>query len=232
MSTPDTAPSWPEDLNSAKAQQLELRDQLILVDQLGRINTVCGVDVGFEDQNTVTRAAAVVLDFPSLALIDYAIARCPTNMPYIPGYLSFRECPAILQALDQLNAEPDLILCDGQGYAHPRRFGVACHLGILTGKPTIGVAKSRLIGTHQAIPEDKGCWVPLMDDEETIGAVLRTREKVKPLFISAGHKITLETAIDIVMACTTKYRLPETTRWADGIASRKGSFLKRLDVRR
>jgi len=177
------------------------------------------VDVGFEDQGKTTRAAIAVLEFPSLELVAQAIARLPTSFPYVPGLLSFREIPAVLAALEKLESLPDLLLCDGQGLAHPRRFGIACHLGVLTNIPAIGVAKTRLIGSFGPVPEEKGGWAPLMDKEEQIGAVLRSRTGTKPLFISAGHRIGLESAIHYVMACTPKYRLPETTRQAHRLAS-------------
>ena len=180
---------------------------------------VAGIDVGFEKNGAVTRAAVVVLDFPSLELREQAIARQPTKFPYVPGYLSFREIPAVLAALKQLKIRPDLLLCDGQGLAHPRRFGLACHLGVLTDIPSIGVAKSRLIGEHGELPEMKGSWVPLRDDGEVIGSVLRTRAGVKPLYVSIGHRVSLETAIAYVLRCTPKYRLPETTRLAHKLAS-------------
>jgi deoxyribonuclease V len=141
------------------------------------------------------------------------------RFPYVPGYLSFREVPPIMAALDKLKTPPDLIVCDGQGVAHPRRFGLACHLGVLTGIPTIGAAKSRLIGTYREPASRKGDWSELRDRNETIGAVLRTRAHVAPMFISIGHKVSLQTAIRIVLACCRKYRLPETTRAAHKLAS-------------
>jgi deoxyribonuclease V len=180
---------------------------------------VAGIDVGFEEAGSVTRAAVAVLAFPTLRPLESALARLPTAFPYVPGLLSFREIPAVLEALHQLSAPPDLLLCDGQGYAHPRRFGLACHLGVLTGLPSIGVAKSRLLGTHGPLPAHKGAWVPLLDGEETVGAVLRTRTGVAPLYVSIGHRVTLPTAIHWVLACTTRYRLPETTRQAHRLAS-------------
>lgn len=205
----------------AIAMQRELAGRVIRHDDFGQIRRVAGVDVGFEGADTA-RAAVVVLALDGLEPLDYALARAPVRFPYIPGLLSFRECPVILRALAQLRVEPDLLLCDGMGIAHPRRLGIASHIGLLTGKPTIGVGKSRLTGTHGPVPDQKGAWTPLEDQGEVIGAVLRTRAGVKPLYVSLGHRISLESAIHYVMACTTKYRLPETTRWADGLASGRG----------
>ncbi len=192
---------------------------MISEDRLDSVQYVAGVDVGFEAGGKITRAAVAVLRYPDLNLSGRCIARLPTSFPYVPGLLSFREIPAVLAALEKLDRWPDLLLCDGQGYAHPRRLGIACHLGLLTGLPAVGVAKTRLIGRHAAVPNRRGGWTPLMEGEERIGAVLRTRAGVKPLFISLGHRISLETAIHYVMTCTTRYRLPETTRWAHRLAS-------------
>lgn len=210
---------WPRTVAEARVVQEDLRTQVITTDRCGAIRTVAGADVGFEQEGRISRAAVAVLDFPSLVLREQAIARRVTRFPYVPGYLSFREVPVVLAALQRLRKEPDIILCDGQGYAHPRRFGLACHLGVVTGLPTIGVAKSRLVGTHDPVPERKGAWVPLMDGDERIGAVLRTRDHVAPLFVSVGHRIGLEHAIEVVLACTPRYRLPETTRQAHRLAS-------------
>ena len=189
------------------------------VDRLPQIRIVAGVDVGFEQQGSITRAAVTLLSFPSLEPVDQVLARLPTQFPYLPGLLSFREIPAVLEAMKRLRRLPDLLLCDGQGIAHPRRFGIACHLGLLTDIPSIGVAKSRLIGSHSELAPEKGSRVPLMDQGEEIGCVLRTRTGVKPLYISSGHRISLRTAIDHVLACTTRFRLPETTRSAHKLAS-------------
>ena len=210
---------WPTDVASARGVQETLRSQVVRENQLGPVSTVAGVDVCFEDGGKTTRAAVAVLAFPGLEPVASAISRSPTRFPYIPGYLSFRELPAALEALGQLAVMPDLILCDGQGLAHPRRFGIACHLGVLTGIPCIGVAKSRLIGSHEEPPADKGQWVPLRDREETIGAVLRTRTRVSPVYVSIGHRVDLAAAIDYTLRCTTRYRLPETTRHAHRLAS-------------
>lgn len=229
-SIPDTAlHGWDLSPTRARELQVSLADRVIRCDQLPVIRSVGGVDVGFEQGGQVTRAAVAVLSFPALELLDYSIARLPTVMPYIPGLLSFRECPAILKALSLLNHRPELLLCDGQGIAHPRRFGIACHLGVLTGLPSIGVAKSRLCGQSAALPEDKGSQVDLVDRGELIGKVVRTRIAVQPLYVSIGHKVSLATAVHYVQACLTRYRLPETTRWADALASNRGMALARAD---
>ena len=160
-----------------------------------------------------------IIDFPSLQVCDYAVVRQPTRFPYIPGLLSFREIPAVLAAFERLASLPDLVLSDGQGFAHPRRFGIASHLGVLLDLPSIGVAKKRLVGEHPVVPNGRGDWVPLTHRGEMIGAVLRTRAGVKPVFVSTGHRVSLETAVHWAMACTTRYRLPETTRHAHRLAS-------------
>jgi deoxyribonuclease V len=219
---PKHAHAWDIPISQAREIQLALKEKVICQDRLKKpLTAVAGVDVGFENSGKITRAAVAILEFPSLELSEYVIARRKTSFPYVPGYLSFREVPAVLDALEKLTRLPDVLLCDGQGFAHPRRFGLACHLGVLTDIPTIGVAKTRLIGTHATIPEEKGGYALLMDQDEQIGAVLRTRQGVKPVYVSIGHKVSLASAIKVVMQCVTKYRLPETTRWADRIASDK-----------
>jgi deoxyribonuclease V len=150
--------------------------------------------------------------------VGKAIVRRRVSFPYIPGLLSFREIPAALAALRALPAAPDLILCDAQGIAHPRRFGLASHLGLLARTPTIGVAKTRLVGEHRAPPARRGAWAPLTDRGERIGAVLRTRAGVKPVYVSIGHRVSLATALRYVMACTTRYRIPEPLRRAHRLA--------------
>lgn len=199
--------------------QARLAAGIVREDEIGEVARVAGVDVGFEDGGRTTRAAVAVLNFPGLELAESAIVRSPTRFPYVPGLLSFREAPAVLDALQRLKAAPDLILCDGQGIAHPRRLGIASHIGLLANIPAIGVAKTRLIGKHEEVPNERGAWVPLTDRGETIGAVLRTRKDVKPLYISIGHRVSLKSALRWVMACLTRYRLPETTRWAHRLAS-------------
>ncbi len=210
---------WDVSPKEAIEIQRSLLDRLVVQDDFGQIKTVAGVDVGFEQDNTITRAALAVLNIDSLELVETAIARRPTSFPYVPGLLSFREIPAILEAMLKLKSVPDLLLCDGQGIAHPRRLGIAAHLGILTDIPSVGVAKSRLTGIHDKVPQEKGSYVPLMDNGEQVGVVLRTRTNVKPLYISPGHRVGIDAARKLVMRCVTRYRLPETTRHAHRLAS-------------
>jgi deoxyribonuclease V len=211
--------SWSPSIAEAKAIQEQLRVCVVTEDQLPAVHSVAGVDVGFDRAGNLSRAAVAVLDFPSLRLIASSVAILPTHFPYVPGLLSFREIPVILEALSKLADMPDLLLCDGQGIAHPRRLGIASHLGILIDTPSIGVAKKLLVGRHGPIPDERGRWVGLEHQGERIGAVLRTRVGVKPVYVSPGHRISLPTAIEFVMRCTTRFRLPETTRAAHRLAS-------------
>jgi deoxyribonuclease V len=210
---------WNLTPKEAIALQWELRDRVVRTDRIGKVRHVCGIDVGFEQDGAITRAAVAVLAFPALVLVEHAIARRKTSFPYVPGLLSFRETPAVLEALARLRIRPDLALCDGHGIAHPRRCGLASHIGLAADLPSIGVAKTRLIGAHRTPRDRRGASTPLVDAGETIGAVLRTRAGVNPIYVSIGHRVSLATAIDFVMACCTRYRLPETTRWAHRLAS-------------
>jgi deoxyribonuclease V len=214
-------PVHPWDVTPAEARAIQerLRDGVGREDDFGPVRLVAGTDVAFEDAGRITRGAVAVLEFPSLELVEHAVARLPTRFPYVPGLLSFREIPALLEALARLGRRPDLVLCDGQGIAHPRRFGLACHFGVLTGLPCIGVAKSRLIGSHEEPPADKGGRADLFDGDELIGAVVRSRSGVRPLYVSTGHRVGLESAVRYTLACCPRYRLPETTRWADRLAA-------------
>ncbi|EHC19348.1 deoxyribonuclease V [Fischerella thermalis] len=212
--------AWTLSVEEAIAIQEQMQAEVITSDQLQQpVQYVAGVDMGFEADGTISRAAVAVLSFPELELQETSLARRPTSFPYIPGFLSFREIPAVLDALEKIKITPDLILCDGQGIAHPRRFGIACHLGVIVNIPSIGVAKSLLVGKHEELPDTRGSWQPLIHKGEIVGAVLRTRVGVKPVYVSSGHRISLPTAIDYVLRCTPKYRLPETTRIADKLAS-------------
>lgn len=217
-------PPW--DGNVAKARQLqsELAARVHLVDDYPPLRHVAGVDVGFEDGGAVTRAAAVLLDSRTLAPIAEVVARQPTRMPYIPGLLSFRELPALLQALSELPQTPDLVFVDGHGVAHPRRLGIAAHLGVVTGLPTIGVAKSILVGTHEEVGPHRGDRQVLEYKGEVIGCVLRSKDRIRPLIVSPGHRVSMATAPELVLAYGRNYRLPEPTRLADRLASRRGTL--------
>lgn len=186
---------------------------------LKRVKHVAGVDISIRNNRAI--AAIVVLDFQSLEIVDYATHENDVPFPYVPGLLSFRECPSIIAAVKKLRVEPDLIMVDGQGIAHPRRMGIASHVGLLFGKPTIGCGKSRLIGKHDEPHLKAGYYTDLWDKDELIGAVLRTKLKCLPLYISIGHKIELPTALEFVLACCRGYRLPEPTRFAHQVAGGK-----------
>ncbi len=212
---------WPRSPAQARELQQRLRERVIATDDLGVVRDVAGVDAYYRADQVW--AAAVVMRLPSLAVV--ASARIPRLLafPHVPGLLSFREAPAIIEALARLPAKPDLVLVDGQGLAHPRRFGLACHVGVLADVPTIGVAKSRLTGTFDEPGIERGAWSPLADEGETIGAVLRTRRAVRPVFVSIGHRISLPTAIDLELRCTGRFRLPEPIRAADRLSRRSVS---------
>ncbi|MDH4208954.1 MAG: deoxyribonuclease V [Anaerolineae bacterium] len=209
--------SWAVSIAEAKGIQLSLRNRLSTQADLGLVRTVAGVDVGAKGNST--RAAVVVLSYPELELLEQSVAELPATMPYVPGFLSFREAPAILAACEGLATEPDLFLFDGQGLAHPRRFGIASHVGVILDKPSIGCAKSRLCGTHHEPAAEAGSYVLLYDGDEVIGAVLRTRDAVRPVYVSIGHRLDLETAVAYVIGCCRGYRLPEPTRRAHRAAS-------------
>lgn len=213
---------WHGDLASARALQKELATRVVLAGPaVDPPRFIAGVDAGLEDAGRTMHAAAVLIDATTLSPIADAVARLPVAMPYVPGMLSFRELPAILAALAQLPTVPDLIMCDGHGIAHPRRLGIAAHLGVWSGLPTLGVAKKRLCGSHAEPAITRGARTALVERGDWIGTVLRTRERVAPVFVSPGHRVSLERAADLVMAVTTRYRLPEPTRLADRLASQR-----------
>lgn len=227
-----SAPVWTGDVKAARAVQVELAQQVKLRDGYPkRLATVAGFDVGFEDGGATTRAAAVLLDATSLQPIAMHVARLPTVMPYIPGLLSFRELPALLEALKGLPMLPDLVLVDGHGIAHPRRLGIAAHFGVVTGLPSIGVAKKKLIGDFAALHEMRGAFTPLRvplpgrHPGEQIGWALRSKPGCLPLFVSPGHKVSMASCPELVMDFVTTYRLPEPTRLADRLASRRGEIV-------
>jgi deoxyribonuclease V len=188
------------------------------------IDTMAGVDCAYTGIHVRGRgatgvlAAAVLCDATTLEVIDTAVVHHPCEFPYVPGLLSFREAPAAIAAVEALGQRPDLLMVDGQGIAHPRRLGIACHVALWLDIPTIGVAKSRLVGTHEEVGLERGSQAALMDHDETIGTVLRTRTRVKPLYISVGHRITLGDAVDWMLRAGRGRRLPEPTRLADKLS--------------
>lgn len=216
------------DLADLREQQRALASSVIREDRLSEDppRLIGGADVGFEQGGEITRAAIVLLSYPGLELVEYQIARIPTTMPYIPGFLSFREYPALLAAWEQLSRKPDLLFVDGHGISHPRRLGVASHFGLLVDVPTIGVAKKRLCGKFEPLSAEPGALAPLMDKQEQLGWVWRSKARCNPLFIATGHRISQDSALAWVQRCTQGYRLPEPTRWADAVASGRPSFLR------
>jgi len=206
--------NWNLSYSAAAELQKNLAGKLESTPVRGTPKLVAGLDCAIDRANERIFAAAVVLRLPNLEIVETATTSKKLTFPYIPGLLSFREAPVCIAAVEKLKTNPDVFLIDGQGIAHPRRLGLAAHLGLFFNKPTIGCAKSRLIGTFDEPPLEKGSCTPLKDKEQIIGAVLRTRTNVKPLFISVGNKCTLDDAIAITLTCTTKYRLPEPTRMA------------------
>ena len=204
--------SWEVNPREAIQLQKELKKKISLKKSFNKVKIVAGADVSYYKNNMI--AGIVILKFPQLEIIEKKSSLSPVNFPYIPGFLTFREGPSLLEALKKIKIEPDVILFDGQGIAHPRRMGIATHLGLFLDKPTIGCAKSRLSGKYTSVGEEKGDYTLLKEGEEILGAVLRTRRKVKPIFVSPGHKIDLSNSIEIVLKCIVKYRLPLPVREA------------------
>ena len=216
---------WNVTPEEARGIQNSLRELVIRTDEFGAIRTVAGMDLGFA--KNLARASVVVLSFPELELIDGVTVESAVQFPYIPGLLSFRETPPLLKAFDRLKTEPDLIIADGQGLAHPRRLGIACHLGLILDKPAIGCAKSRLAGKHDEPDREKGSYTYVRDKGEIIGAAVRTRRDTSVVYVSIGHRICLESAIRLTLRCCKKYRLPETTRFAHKAAAGSIALPKR-----
>lgn len=212
--------NWKLSYSQAIALQKKLREKILLSRLKNKPKTIAGIDCAFSKDKKRIIACAIVLNLKDFELLETTTASQKITFPYIPGLLSFREAPVCLTAIEKLKAEPDIFLIDGQGIAHPRRLGLAAHLGLFLNKPTIGCAKSRLIGTFKEPPSKKGSYSLLKDKEETIGAVVRTRDKVKPIFVSVGNKCSLEDAIEITLESVTKYRLPEPARLAHQLVSK------------
>jgi deoxyribonuclease V len=220
MSATQPLHRWDISVKEAQALQKQLaplvgRASTFALDQ---IRTVAGLDVSYvrrEGEAVQGKAAIVVLSFPDLKVIEQATAVTEVTFPYVPGLLSFRESPVLLAAWKRLETQPDVLVFDGQGYAHPRRFGLACHLGLYLDRPAIGCAKTRLIGTYAEPGSRQGDSTPLLDGGEVIGMVVRTKARARPVFVSVGYRVDLPTAVSVVLACTRGYRLPEPTRLAD-----------------
>jgi deoxyribonuclease V len=208
---------WPRTEEEALAEQDRLRARVVTEPGPASPATVAGLDVAYDDSGDRLGAAVVVLDATDLSVRDTAVIKGRPAFPYVPGLFAFREVPALMAALEKLTVRPDVLICDGHGLAHPRRFGLASHLGVLTDLPSFGVGKTRLIGEWEPVGEARGSRSALVDDGETIGAVLRTQDGVKPVFVSAGHRIDLDGACALTLRLARRFRLPETTRAADRI---------------
>jgi len=209
-----TLHEWEVSIARAKEIQLSLAKRVVTESEVINPSLVAGIDISAPDAQGIARGAVVILRYPELSIVEVEIAQGKLTLPYIPGLLSFRETPLILAACEKLSNVPDLILVDGQGIAHPRRFGLASHVGLFLDLPTIGCAKSILCGQHQPVGEDVGSHADLLDNGELIGAALRTKAGVRPIYVSVGHKIDLASALQFVIECCCGYRLPEPTRLA------------------
>lgn len=216
--TPPPAPGrWEMTVAQAREVQQALRGRLVLRPPPGFApRYVAGADVSMERFKHFGYAAIVVIDLHTLQTVDEAAAAAELRFPYVPGYLSFRELPVLQTCWDALRVRPDLVVFDGHGYAHPRRFGLACHGGVMWDVPSLGCAKNPFIGTHAPLGDERGATSPIVHERETVGMVVRTRAGTKPLYVSAGHRMDLATAVDLVLRLTPRYRQPETTRRAHG----------------
>ena len=210
---------WNVTPKEARQLQNELRTSVLQIDHFQDIKTVAGVDIGLKNDKAL--AAVIVLNLSDLQIIDGVVAESRITFPYVPGLLSFREIPPLLLAFAHLQTVPDIVIVDGQGLAHPRRFGLASHLGLILDLPTIGCAKSRLCGEYTQPNEQKGAYTHIVDNNEIIGVALRTRTNVSVVYVSIGHKISLRSARKLTLACCPTYRLPETTRYAHKAATGK-----------
>ncbi len=225
---PTSKHQW--DLSEAGAKELQenLSPKIIKIDQLPTVKFIAGTDVSYKKDTDKIIAAIVILNAENLELVESVTVEDTVSFPYIPGLFSFREIPPLIKAFEKLKTSPDLVVCDGQGYAHPRRFGLACHLGLLMDIPSIGCAKNMMIGKYKEPDITRGSFCEIIDNEETIGRILRTQNNVKPIYISIGHKISLKTATEWILKLSPEYRLPETTRLADQLS--KGIENQRLNA--
>jgi deoxyribonuclease V len=225
MKTPRALHNWNLTPSEAIEIQQRLRSLVKLETRTHEFKTIGGADISFNKFSETVYAGIVVLSFPGLQIVESVGVRSIAKFPYIPGLLSFREVPSLLEAWDKLEAMPDVLMLDGQGIAHPRRFGIACHVGILLDLPTIGCAKSILVGKHDQLDPAAGSRAPLIDRGEQVGVALRTKKNVAPVYVSAGHLIDLDSAVDLVLRATGRYRQPEPTRQAHLLVNR----LRRVD---
>lgn len=226
---------WKVTPREAAKIQLQLRERMELSDRLSAVRRVAGADLAFDLARNRAIAGVVIYRFPEMEEIERLWGESEIAFPYIPGLLSFREAPALLKVFARVKNTPDLIFCDGHGYAHPRRFGITSHLGVLLDTPTIGCAKSLLIGEHDPLPLSAGAWTELRDKGEVIGAALRTRTNVKPIYVTQGHRISLPTALKFVKAVVDGYRIPRPTRDADHFvaAVKRGEYgARQMESRR
>jgi deoxyribonuclease V len=205
----------------AEAQEIQRRLRPMVSADTGGVldaDTVAGLDVAYDSESDRVAAAVVVMDARALNVIATATAQAHAAFPYVPGLLAFREVPPLVEALGQLTVTPDVLVCDGHGLAHPLRFGLACHIGVVTDLPTIGVAKTAFVGVHDLPARQRGAWTAISDGGEVVGRVLRTQTAVKPVFVSVGHRVSLDEACALVLRLCPRYRLPETTRRADQLS--------------
>ena len=218
------SPQHLHDWNLTPSQAIEVQQRLRSLVRItplsGEIRTVAGADISFNKFSEVVYSGIVVLSLPDLQIVEEAGVSSRARFPYIPGLLSFRETPSLLEAWEKLKTKPDLLMLDGQGIAHPRRFGIACHIGVLLDLPTVGCAKSILVGKHGELEMKAGSQSPLIDRGEQVGVALRTKNRVAPIYVSSGHLIDLASAVDLVLRTTAKYRQPEPTRQAHLLVNR------------
>jgi deoxyribonuclease V len=222
------------DLTPREAMRLQeaLRGRVVLEDRFEDIRYVAGADLAFDPETGMAFAGVIVYRFPELEEVERRMTRRKLRFPYVPGLLSFRESPVLIAAFARLRTQPDLILIDGHGRAHPRRFGIACHLGVIFDKPTIGCAKSLLVGEHEEPGVRAGATTPLMLDGERVGMVLRTREHVKPIYVTTGHRVGLESAVTLVKQCLDGFRIPKPTREADRYVRQLRRAYQQVQVKR
>ncbi|HRY47193.1 MAG TPA: deoxyribonuclease V [Candidatus Paceibacterota bacterium] len=220
MLVPNVPHAWNLTPREARLIQEQMACRVLVQAPTSPIRWIAGLDAAFSRDGRFCRAAVVLWDLEEGSVVEQHLATHPVLIPYIPGLLSFRETPALLAALACLRQRPDLILCDGQGLAHPRRFGLACHVGVICDLPAVGCAKSLLVGDYDTPGASRGCTAPLLHRQEHVGEVVRTRSEVKPVFVSVGHRMDLSSAVDLVLSCAKRYRLPEPTRLADRYVAR------------